>query len=37
MKKKWTIVAFSICITIVVGLIATIIVLASGTQGGVQV
>ena len=33
MNKKWMIVAFSICITIVVGLIATIIVLASGTQG----
>ena len=33
MKKKWMIAAFSICITIVVGLIATIIVLACGTQG----
>ena len=33
MNKKGMIVAFSICIAIVAGLIATIIVLASGTQG----
>ncbi len=33
MKNKKLIIAFSLCIIVVVGLIATIVVLASGTQG----